>query len=57
MKWLIVFGPVAEILIYAVVSRFWSEDIKEIKPIIIIQLVLYIFLITPLLIWGYLLKH
>jgi len=57
MKWLIVFGPVLEIVIYAFFSRFWSEDYKDLKPIIVIQIVLYTFLITPLLLWGYYLKH
>jgi hypothetical protein len=57
MKWLIVFGPVIELALYAIVSKFWVSDFKEIKPIIIIQIVLYTFLITPLLLWGYMLKH
>jgi len=57
MKWLIVFGPIFEIVIYAFFSRYWSEDYKELKPIIVIQIVLYTFLITPLLLWGYYLKH
>ncbi|MEE6450272.1 hypothetical protein RAH41_06810 [Gottfriedia acidiceleris] len=57
MKWLIVFGPVLELALYAIVSKFWVSDFKEIKPIIILQIVLYTFLITPLLLWGYMLKH
>ncbi|MFD3447567.1 hypothetical protein ACFDTO_23525 [Microbacteriaceae bacterium 4G12] len=57
MKWLIVFGPIIEVLFYTVISRVWVEDFKEIKPIFVLQIVLYIFLITPLLIWGYLIKH
>ncbi|MCM3004993.1 hypothetical protein [Priestia koreensis] len=57
MKWLIVYGPLLEIIGYALLSYFWVDKMREIRPLIILQLVLYVGLITPLLIWGYYLKH
>lgn len=53
MKWLIVFSPLLELAITAGVAKFWAEDFKEIAPIIILQFLLYTFLITPILLWGF----
>ncbi|GGI12781.1 hypothetical protein [Gottfriedia solisilvae] len=53
MKWLIVFGPLLELAITAGVAKFWADDFKEIAPIIILQFLLYTFLITPILLWGF----
>jgi hypothetical protein len=57
MKWLIIFGPILEVLFYAVFARFWGNEYKEIKPIILLQIVLYTVLIMPILIWKVILNQ
>lgn len=54
MKWLICFSPLLELAITAGIAKFRAEDIKKIAPIIILQFLLYTFLITPIILWGYL---
>jgi hypothetical protein len=56
MKWLIVFSPLIELFVTASLAYFWSDDYKEIAPIIILQFVLYTVLITPILLWGFVIR-
>lgn len=53
MKWLIMFSPLIELTVTASLAKIWSDDYKEIMPIIILQFILYTVLITPLLLWGF----
>ncbi|WP_159433166.1 hypothetical protein [Bacillus massilinigeriensis] len=57
MVWLIIFGPVLEVLFYGVYSRTWGSEFSEIKPIIIFSIVLYTLLVIPILIWKVVLNH
>jgi hypothetical protein len=57
MKWLIVWAPMLEFLVAGLATFFLAEKFKEVAPIMIIQLILYMVLMNALLIYGFWIKH
>jgi hypothetical protein len=57
MKWLIVWAPMLEFLVAGLATFFLAEKFKEVAPIMIIQLILYMVIMNALLIYGFWIKH